>query len=125
MELELLDSNQQEVINYGLTSPTEAYWEVLYDYSGKVPVYLTTEEKEAFLGAVVNGNEYFETRGFILSRRFLLIRLNKDLYNQSKQKVSETQHSLNLTRALVDEYDAHIKKVDEERKRNAVFNENK
>lgn len=120
MELELQNMKTTGLDKYTPNSPKNAFWEVVYDYSGNYSIFLTQDEKEGFLEAIKR-HDYFEIRGMILSKRFLLIRFAHEL--QQKEKVQENwKHDVKTTRSVVDQMEQHFKQVAEERRRNEAKN---
>jgi hypothetical protein len=115
MELGLQDMKIIEVDKYTPVSPKNAYWEVVYDYSGSYSIFLTEDEKNTFLRAISEGNDFYETRGLVLSKRFLLIRFAHELKHK-EDKQNMWNHSANVTRKVVEQMDAHFKKNAEQRK---------
>jgi hypothetical protein len=120
MELELQNMKTTELDRYTLNSPKNAFWEVVYDYNGNYSIFLTEDEKEGFLEAIKR-HDYFEIRGMILSKRFLLIRYNVEL-KQKEEKMDNWKHDVNTTRGVINQMEEHFKKVAEERKKNETKN---
>lgn len=121
MELELQNLKSTEIKKISPHSPKNAFWEVVYDYSGNYSIFLTEGEKYAFLKAIAEGNDFVDIRGMVLSKRFLLIRFAYELKEKEDRNNSWIEEAKS-TRKLVDQMEEHFRKVAEERRKHEAEN---
>lgn len=112
LELQKYDDVDEVIVRY--ETPKNAVWEIVFDYSGKLSVFITNEEKEKFLTALASGANYVEIRGNVLSKNFLLIRYSEDMVVEEMAK-EFWNNRINSTKSMVNQYEEHFKKVQKER----------
>lgn len=106
MDLEL-QKYPKEVLNNPVR-PKNALWEVVYDYDGRFSVFITEEEKQAFLEALDMGSNYVEIRGYVLSKSFLLIRFSDEMARDLENKEPSWKKDVDLTRKLMLDREKHF-----------------
>ncbi len=89
-ELQKYELPDLQVVNIGNANREYAIWEVMYDYAGNNTYYLTDEEKNNFLAALERGAMYVDIKGYILSNKFITIRLCESKYRSLKHPVDNT-----------------------------------
>lgn len=93
----------------------EAYFEVVYSYSGKNSVFITREEREMFLKELAKGTNFVAIRDYVLSKNFIAIVPSKEKYEELHPQRPSYESGVDSTREMVRAMDEHKRQVMRER----------